>query len=173
MSSQKRDIYMKDDVDLALSTGWLLNPKIEEITEMGIFSSNELLEAILNRFITHIQTSEVVILSTENDYGGGFSSPSDEEREEWCNSFIDNLRGEEKMSVTRRRLEDCARYEIIKVEKSSIPQGAVLIEAYETDKEYLIVGQPKNEEGLPEEGRHNCDEMGCGCCHIIRRFSKE
>lgn len=72
-----------------------------------------------------------------------------------------------------RMEEDRERYEIIKVEKSTIPQGAVLIEAYETDKEYLIVGQPKNEEGLPEEGRHNCDEMGCGCCHIIRRFSKE
>lgn len=59
------------------------------------------------------------------------------------------------------------KYHILEVEKSQVPKDAKLIECYETDKEYIILGSPLNEE-------HNCDEMGCSTVsHVRMRISKK
>jgi|GEM_PF-6286432 hypothetical protein len=64
----------------------------------------------------------------------------------------------------KRRLD---LYHTIEVAKSDIPKNAKLIECYETDKEYVIIGSPLSEE-------HNCDEMGCSTVsHVRMRIKKE
>lgn len=72
-------------------------------------------------------------------------------------------------------------YEIIRVPKVCIPQGAKLVEAYETETEIIVCGDPPSEpEGLTEEQyskwyetSHNCDAMGCGTfSHVLYRFKK-
>lgn len=72
-------------------------------------------------------------------------------------------------------------YATITVPKSCIPAGGELIEAYETEKEIIVLGNPPDEpEGLTDEqmsdwyeSAHNCDEMGCGTLsHVMYRFSK-
>jgi hypothetical protein len=72
-------------------------------------------------------------------------------------------------------------YETIKVPKMCIPEGAKLVEAYETAHEIIVCGEPEPEpEGLADEeyGRwyetaHNCDAMGCGTLsHVIYRLTK-
>lgn len=45
--------------------------------------------------------------------------------------------------------------------------------AYETKSEVVVVGYPVEDESLPEEKRHNCDQMGCGLNHVLYRFRKE
>jgi len=65
----------------------------------------------------------------------------------------------------------------IEVDDSFIPVGAKLIEAieaYETEKEYKILGEPPDyDEQLSEELQHNCDKMGCGTfSHVIIRINK-
>lgn len=161
----------KDDVDLALSKGWPLNHGIEGIGERGTFSSKSLLEDILNRFITHIQTREGVILSTENDYGGGFSSPSDEEREEWCNSFIDSLQEEEEMSVTRRRLEDCARGEEVLGEELLGLTIKELRERWDIVSDGIRAAQSLDDLG-EEENKRVWDSM-CRQIKFLEEISKE
>ena len=65
-----------------------------------------------------------------------------------------------------RQSQDC---QIICVPTQQIPKGAKLIEAYETDTEYVIVGDVDS-----DAEAHNCDEMGCGTfSHVIARFGKE
>jgi hypothetical protein len=72
----------------------------------------------------------------------------------------------------------------ISVPKKCIPEGATLVEAYETDKEIIVCGQPEDEpdataltdEELTRwyETAHNCDAMGCGSLsHVIYRFPKD
>lgn len=48
--------------------------------------------------------------------------------------------------------------------------GCTVQEVCELDGEVVILGIP--EEGLDDEGNslHNCDQMGCGLCHVIYRF---
>jgi hypothetical protein len=62
----------------------------------------------------------------------------------------------------------------IEIDKQFIPDGAILIEVYETPTEYKILGEPPNDENLPEELQHNCDKMGCGTLsHVIIRINKK
>jgi hypothetical protein len=69
--------------------------------------------------------------------------------------------------VTKYHTDRQEKYHILEVEKSQVPNGAKLIECYETDKEYIILGSPLNEE-------HNCDEMGCSTVsHVRMRISKK
>lgn len=65
-------------------------------------------------------------------------------------------------------------YAIIKVPKFCIPASGKLIEAYETEHEIIVCGDPPPEpEGKPEEDWHNCDAMGCGTLsHVVYRFRK-
>jgi hypothetical protein len=66
------------------------------------------------------------------------------------------------------------KYEYIVVEKDVIPDGARLVEAYETPKEIIICGYPPVEtDDTPDDKRHNCDEMGCtSLSHVLYRISK-
>ena len=72
-------------------------------------------------------------------------------------------------------------YETIRVRKDFIPNGAKLVEAYETATEIIVCGDPPDEpEGLTDaeyrewyENSHNCDAMGCATLsHVIYRFTK-
>jgi hypothetical protein len=72
-------------------------------------------------------------------------------------------------------------FAIVRVRADLIPKGARLVEAYETDTEIIVCGDPPPEpEGLTEaeyavycETSHNCDAMGCATLsHVIYRFSK-
>ena len=48
-----------------------------------------------------------------------------------------------------------------------IPEKAKLIEAYETAKEIIVIGEPEWVED------HNCDQMGCGTLsHVIYRMPR-
>lgn len=56
-------------------------------------------------------------------------------------------------------------YEKIVVEKSRIPKGARLVEAYLTEKCIVICGDPD-----PEDESHSCDFMGCSSVsHVTHR----
>lgn len=58
-------------------------------------------------------------------------------------------------------------HQVIAVPIDTIPKGARLIEAYETATEYIIPGNPTDEE-------HNCDAMGCTSLnHVIFRQRKD
>ena len=67
-------------------------------------------------------------------------------------------------------------HDVIVVEKRFIPEGGKLVEAYEYKGQFIICGEPPTEEeyeaaNVPEEKRHNCDEMGCSTfSHVIARF---
>ena len=72
-------------------------------------------------------------------------------------------------------------YEVIRVRKDLIPKGGKLVEAYETEREIIVLGEPEHEpEDLTEaqmetwyETAHNCDAMGCGTLtHVMFRFNK-
>lgn len=53
----------------------------------------------------------------------------------------------------------------IRVRKDLIPQSSILVEAYLTKNEIVVIGEPK------EDDDHNCDVMGCGTLsHVIYRF---
>lgn len=62
-------------------------------------------------------------------------------------------------------------YETIRVDKRTIPAGARLVEAYETDREIIVMGEPPDSED--EETGHNCDALGCGSLgHVAYRLRK-
>jgi len=62
----------------------------------------------------------------------------------------------------------------IEVDEAFIPDGAQLIEAYETPTEFKILGDPPDDENLPEDLQHSCDRMGCGSIsHVIIRINKK
>lgn len=72
-------------------------------------------------------------------------------------------------------------YETITVPKFCIPEGCKLVEAYETETQIIVLGEPEDEpEGLSNdemdrwyETAHNCDAMGCGTLsHVMYRLSK-
>jgi hypothetical protein len=79
------------------------------------------------------------------------------------------------MAGLRREVEKLReRYVIVRVPKDEIPEGARLVEAYETEKSIVVCGDPpEDDEDKPEELQHNCDEMGCcTMSHVIYRFPK-
>ena len=48
-------------------------------------------------------------------------------------------------------------------------------EAYDTGHEIVIIGTPPEfDDSVPDDDprRHNCDDMGCGCAHVLYRFRK-
>jgi hypothetical protein len=51
------------------------------------------------------------------------------------------------------------------IKSDGVPEGAVRVEAYIVRGQIVILG-------VPDEGDefHNCDAMGCGCCHVIYRL---
>lgn len=60
---------------------------------------------------------------------------------------------------------DLEEWETIRVPKHCIPKGARLIEAYLTNRQIVVLGQPA------EDDDHNCDAMGCGSIsHVLHRF---
>ena len=72
-------------------------------------------------------------------------------------------------------------YQTISIPKDCIPKGGQLIEAYETETHFIILGDPSDEpEGLSEaeieqwyETAHSCDAMGCGTLsHVLYRIPK-
>ena len=57
----------------------------------------------------------------------------------------------------------------VRVRKDLIPKSAILVEAYLTDREVIVMGRPP--ESDDEETGHNCDAMGCGTLsHVIYRI---
>lgn len=66
---------------------------------------------------------------------------------------------------------DTMDYTVIRVPSKWIPEGAELVEAYQTAREVVVCGDPPAEEDDPEGERHNCDFMGCSSpSHVIYRF---
>jgi hypothetical protein len=51
--------------------------------------------------------------------------------------------------------------EEIIIPKYMIPEGAHLVECYETETEIIVCGEPQ----VPE---HNCDQMGCSSINHVR-----
>lgn len=61
---------------------------------------------------------------------------------------------------------DLEEWAEIRVRKDFIPKGARLVEAYQTEREVIVMGHPA--EG---DESHNCDAMGCGSLsHVMFRF---
>lgn len=62
---------------------------------------------------------------------------------------------------------------LVRVPKRCIPKGAVLVEAYMTEREVIIMGDPPDGDDLSEDA-HNCDAMGCGSVgsHVLYRFKR-
>ena len=58
-------------------------------------------------------------------------------------------------------------YEIIKVPKDMIPDGAELMECYRTSHQIIVCGEPEE-----NDETHNCDYMGCTTLnHVLYRFN--
>ena len=89
------------------------------------------------------------------------------------------------MDYAREVTKSQVEYEYIsmKVRKDSIPIGGKLVEAYETDKEIIVIGEPEEEPDdldlWTEEKKnkwhafaHNCNRMGCSGAHVLYRFSR-
>lgn len=73
--------------------------------------------------------------------------------------------------IHRKEREDREReeFEIIKVPRRCIPKGAKLVEAYETQREIVVMGDPPEDDDM-----HDCDALGCGSLgHVLYRFQKE
>jgi len=68
-------------------------------------------------------------------------------------------------------------YAVIRVQKDLIPRGGKLVEAYETEREIIVIGEPEHEPDEHDDSwydtAHNCDAMGCGTLsHVLYRFGK-
>ena len=67
-----------------------------------------------------------------------------------------------------------ANYEILMVDKLSIPAGTKLAECYETETEWVVVGEPWPGDNENDPRYHNCETMGCGTLfHVVARIQKE
>ena len=54
----------------------------------------------------------------------------------------------------------------IRVRKDLIPKGSVLVEAYLTEHEIIVMGSPEE-----DDEDHNCDALGCGTLqHVLHRL---
>ncbi len=63
--------------------------------------------------------------------------------------------------------ENC---QTISVPKQFIPDGATLVECYEKNGEFIIVGEPSPCEDEESFDYHNCDAMGCSTfSHVVAR----
>ena len=51
--------------------------------------------------------------------------------------------------------------ESIIIPKHMVPEGATLIECYETATEIIVCGEPLEQD-------HNCDQMGCSSVNHVR-----
>lgn len=59
-------------------------------------------------------------------------------------------------------------FDILMIERRLIPKGAKLVECYETEKNFVVIGIPDS-----NDETHNCDFMGCSTLsHVIARFPK-
>jgi len=56
--------------------------------------------------------------------------------------------------------EKCDGYQTIRVDKRFIPEGGKLMEAYETETELIVIGDPTE--------KHDCDLMGCSSVSHVR-----
>lgn len=66
--------------------------------------------------------------------------------------------------------EDC---QVISVPNNMIPKGTRLVECYETERNYIILGQPSDCEDENSPEYHNCDAMGCGTLsHVVKIVPK-
>ena len=66
-----------------------------------------------------------------------------------------------------------ANYEILMVDKLSIPAGTKLAECYETETEWVVVGEPWHGDDENDPRYHNCDAMGCcTLSHVVARIHK-
>jgi hypothetical protein len=64
---------------------------------------------------------------------------------------------------------DLEEWAEIRVRKDYIPKGARLVEAYQTDREVIVMGWPSQND---DDESHNCDAMGCGSAgsHVMYRL---
>ena len=46
--------------------------------------------------------------------------------------------------------------------------------AYDAGNQIVILGDPEEHPEWPDDDprQHNCDQMGCGRCHVLYRFYK-
>lgn len=59
-------------------------------------------------------------------------------------------------------------HDIICVDKARIPKGSKLVECYETEDQFVIMGEP-----MEDDESHNCDSMGCTTLsHAVARVNK-
>lgn len=64
-------------------------------------------------------------------------------------------------------------YHVLMVPKNTVPPGAKLAECYETEREWVVVGEPWRGEDVTDPRYHNCDTMGCGTLfHVVTRIQK-
>ena len=56
----------------------------------------------------------------------------------------------------------------IEVDEVQIPEGARLVEAYETSTQIVVCGDVD-----ADDETHSCDAMGCGFGHVTHRFDKD
>jgi len=58
---------------------------------------------------------------------------------------------------------------LLSVEGWTVPRGAILRECYETEKEIIVCGWPRQ-----DDEDHNCELMGCSSLgHVLYRISKK
>ena len=96
---------------------------------------------------------------------------------------IESLKAEPKTMSQREVYADAAlcrdlekmreNYHILAVAKVHSPEGASLVEAWDTGTQFVIIGTPNDCEDENSPEYHNCDAMGCGsCCHVVARVPK-
>lgn len=86
---------------------------------------------------------------------------------------MDERRGFAEAAFWRDLQKVREEYLTIVVDKRFVPEGAKLVECYETATEWVVVGDPSDEEDEHGNPIHNCDEMGC-CTfsHVVARLQK-
>lgn len=52
----------------------------------------------------------------------------------------------------------------------STPEGALHLATYFYEGEIIVLDDPPDEEDDPECELHNCDDLGCGLCHVALRM---
>lgn len=78
-----------------------------------------------------------------------------------------------EQAFTRELSEIRKEHQVIAIPNSLIPKGAALVECYETEKEYVVIGQPNDIDDETDPNYHNCDAMGCSSLsHVVARFPK-